>query len=62
MSNDPIEALDEVIRADHEQFVAEIREQADQAAARGDTVASRRHLARLARIDAIPKPWERKTA
>lgn len=62
MSTDVIADLDALDRADHERYVTEIRQQVAAATERGDHDAARRHAARLARIEAIPKPWERRTA
>jgi hypothetical protein len=55
-------ALHEALKADHEEFVAEIQRWADAAAAGGDAQAQRGHLAHIARLRAIPKPWERHPA
>jgi hypothetical protein len=57
-----IEALDAAIKADHERLIAEIRAEAAAAADRGDQQAEQWHLERIARLEAISKPWERRTA
>ena len=57
-----VAVLHAAMQADHEALIAEIREWADAAAARGDLVTQRRHLERIARLGAIPKPWERHAA
>jgi hypothetical protein len=57
-----IEALDAAIKADHERLIADVRAEAAAAAAQGDQQAERRHLARIERLEAIPKPWERRSA
>lgn len=53
-----IATLRVLIRADHEEYVAEIRGWADAGAARGDAGAARRYLERVDRLEALPKPWE----
>lgn len=58
----PIDALNAAIRADHENLIADIRTQAREAAARGDQTTERRHLARIDRLEALPKPWEPRSA
>ncbi|MEV4413546.1 hypothetical protein [Catellatospora sp. NPDC049609] len=55
---DVIQAINEATRAEHEQWIAEIRGWADTAHERGDEVAVRRYLAQTERLEAIPKPWE----
>jgi len=45
-------------RADHEEFVAKIRGWAEAAEAAGDELRARRHREHLARLEALPKPWE----
>ena len=52
-----ISTLRAMIRAGHEEYVAQIQGWADAAAARGDTVAVRRHLEHVERLEALPKPW-----
>lgn len=52
-----IRMLQEAVRADHEAWLAEIQRWADQAAARGDIEAERRHQAHIARLHELPKPW-----
>jgi len=45
-------------RTDHDEFVAKIRTWAEAAEAAGDELRARRHREHLARLDAMPKPWE----
>lgn len=52
-----IRVLQEALRSDHEAWIAEIQHWADEAAARGDSEAERRHLAHIARLQELPKPW-----
>jgi hypothetical protein len=60
MSVDPqVQALRDLLRADHEAWIAEVQGWADQAAAAGDTVRQRRHQAHVERLKAMPYPWER---
>lgn len=51
-------ALNAAIRAEHEEQVAEIQRRADEAAAEGDEPRRLRYLAQIARLEALPKPWE----
>ncbi len=62
MTDPHIEALDAAIRADHERLIADVRAEAAAAAVRGDQQAERRHLDRIDRLEAIHKPWERRSA
>ncbi|UWZ40160.1 hypothetical protein Drose_02420 [Dactylosporangium roseum] len=63
MSNDPhIRALREALVAEHESTIAEVQGWADEAGAAGDTDRQRRHLAHVARLKAIPYPWEGKAS
>jgi hypothetical protein len=55
-----IRALRESLIADHERWIAEVQQWADAAAAAGDTVRQRRHLEHVARLRAMPYPWETK--
>jgi len=63
MTDDPhVAALEELLRADHEAWIAEVQSWADRAAAAGDTERQRRHLAHVARLRAMPYPWEQRPA
>jgi hypothetical protein len=59
---DHIAALHALWRADHEDYIAEIRGWAEEAEAKGWTDSARHHRDRLARLDALEKPWEPKRA
>jgi hypothetical protein len=50
--------LNDLARREHEEYVATIREWLERAEAEGRTAAARRHREHLARLDAMPKPWE----
>jgi hypothetical protein len=59
MEDDPhVRALRELLRADHERWIAEVQQWADDAEAAGDLQRMRRHRERVARLRAIPYPWE----
>jgi hypothetical protein len=59
VSDDPhIRALEDALRADHEAWIAEVQRWADDAEAAGDTQRMRRHFAHVARLRAMPCPWE----
>ena len=47
-----------LMRRDHEEYVAQIREWAEIAEAEGHVAAARQHREHLARLEAMPKPWE----
>ena len=53
-----IQALQDLLVAEHEEYVAEVQGYADEAAARGDLVNQRWHLDHIERLKAMPKPWE----
>ena len=57
---DHIAVLHALWRAEHEDDIAEIRSWAEEAEAKGWVDSARRHRARLARLDALEKPWEQK--
>jgi hypothetical protein len=60
MSEDPhVRALQEALRADHEAWIAEVQQWADDAEAAGDAERMRRHLAHVARLKAMTYPWEK---
>ncbi len=60
MNDDPhVQALRDALRADHEAWIAEVQQWADAAEAAGDTERMRRHLAHVARLKAMPYPWEK---
>jgi hypothetical protein len=50
--------LYDLMRRDHEDYVAQVRGWAEAAEADGRTAAARQHRDHLARLDAMPKPWE----
>jgi hypothetical protein len=51
-------ALHDLMRRDHEEYVAQIREWAETAEAEGRVAAARQHREHVARLEAMPKPWE----
>jgi hypothetical protein len=51
----------DAIRAHHEARIAEIQQWADMAEAAGDLPRKRRHLDHVARLKAMPYPWERES-
>jgi hypothetical protein len=61
MDDDPhVQALRDALRADHEAWIAEVQQWgAKDAEAAGDTERMRRHLAHVARLRAVPYPWEK---
>ena len=62
MSEDPqVRALQEALRTEHEEWIAEIQRWADRAAAAGDTARERRHREHVARLKAMPYPWEKQS-
>ena len=59
MTVDPqIRALRELLRADHEAWIAEVQQWADDAGGSGDVARQRRHLAHVERLRSMPYPWE----
>jgi hypothetical protein len=63
MIDDPhIQALRDALRTEHEEWIAEVQQWADEAGAKGDTVRQRRHLDHVARLKAIPYPWAKSDA
>jgi hypothetical protein len=63
MTIDPhIQALQDLLRADHEAWIAEVQSWADRAAADGDVDRQRRHLEHVDRLKAMPYPWEKRDA
>jgi hypothetical protein len=53
-----IQALRDLLRADHERLIAEVQGWADEAGAAGDLPRQRRHLAHVEHLRATPYPWE----
>jgi len=53
-----IQALRDALVADHEARIAEEQEWADEVAAAGDERSHRRILEYIARLKAMPYPWE----
>lgn len=63
MSVDPhVQALGELLRADHEAWIAEIQGWADAAGVAGDVARQRRHLDHVERLKAMPYPGEQSHA
>jgi hypothetical protein len=51
-------ALHDLMRRDHEEYVAQVREWAETAETEGRVAAARQHREHMARLEAMPKPWE----
>ncbi len=63
MSVDPqVEAMQDLLRADHEAWIAEVQQWADDAGAAGDVQRQRRHLDHVQRLKAMPYPWQQSRA
>jgi hypothetical protein len=54
--------LHAAMRADHEEWIAEVRGWAEEAEANGWTAAARQHREHVARLEAMDKPWEKSHA
>lgn len=57
-----IQALRDLLRTDHEAWIAEVQGWADEAEAAGDVERHRRHVEHVARLKAMPYPWEQSRA
>lgn len=55
-----VQGLHDLLRRDHEDWLAEIQGWADAARERGNEAAARRYLDMRARYAAGPKPWDPK--
>ncbi|GAA1362643.1 hypothetical protein [Catellatospora chokoriensis] len=53
-----IAALHAFMRADHEEYIAQVRGWAESAEADGHVAAARQHRAHVGRLEAMDKPWE----
>ncbi|MGH8573272.1 MAG: hypothetical protein ACREX8_11955 [Gammaproteobacteria bacterium] len=53
-----IQALRDLLVAEHTEHIAEVQRRADEAAARGDVANQRWHLDDVERLKAMPYPWE----
>lgn len=53
-----IQALRDLLVTEHEGYIAEIQRFADEAGARGDGKNQRWHLDHVARLRAMPYPWD----
>jgi hypothetical protein len=51
-------ALHNLMRRDHEEYVAQVRKWAETAEAEGRVAAARQHREHVARLEAMSKPWE----
>lgn len=51
-------ALYALARQEHEEFLAKVRGWLELAEAEGRSADARRHRESIARLEAIPKPWE----
>jgi hypothetical protein len=54
-----IQALRDLLVADHEERIAEVQQWADEAGVAGDVKRQQWHLAHVARLKAMPYPWEK---
>jgi hypothetical protein len=50
--------LHDLMRHDHEEYVAQVRAWAETAEAEGRVAAARQHQQHVARLEAMSKPWE----
>ena len=57
-ADEHVAVLHAAMRADHEEYIAEVRAWAEEAEANGWTAAARQHREHLARLEAMDKPWE----
>lgn len=57
-----VRALRELLRADHEAWIAEVQQWNDEAEAAGDVERLRRHRAHVERLKAMPYPWDQPDA
>ena len=57
-----IAAMNDLMRTDHEQYIAEVRAQAEHAEANGSLDLARIERDHLAMLEAMEKPWEQKRA
>jgi hypothetical protein len=46
------------MRADHEEYIAQVRQWADEAEKDGRIAAARQHREHVRRLEAMNKPWE----
>ncbi|MEU8005023.1 hypothetical protein AB0B66_28020 [Catellatospora sp. NPDC049111] len=53
-----IAALHAFMRADHEEYIAQVRGWAVEAEAEGRSADARRHWDHVGRLEAMNKPWE----
>lgn len=59
---DHMDALRESLVTEHEAYIAEVQQWADDAAAAGDAERERRHRAHVERLRAMPYPGEHSAA
>jgi len=57
-----VRALRDLLRTDHEEWIAEVQGWADAAAAAGDVLGQRQDQAYADRLRAMTYPWERTRA
>ncbi len=57
-----IQALRDLLVADHEEYIAEVQQAADEAASRGDVVNQRMHLDHVERLKAMRFSWQERAA
>ncbi|GAA1417822.1 hypothetical protein GCM10009662_70240 [Catellatospora coxensis] len=55
-----IAALHAFMRADHEEYIAQVRGWAESADAEGRVAAARQHWGHVRTLEAMDKPWETK--
>lgn len=55
-------ALYDLMRRDHEEFIAQVRQWAETAETDRRAATARQHREHLARLEAEPKPWEGQAA
>ena len=53
-----VAVLHAAMRADHEEYIAQVRAWSEEAEANGWTAAARQHREHLARLETMDKPWE----
>ncbi|MBB5871093.1 hypothetical protein F4553_004472 [Allocatelliglobosispora scoriae] len=53
-----IAILHTAMRVDHEEYIAQVRQWAEEAEADGRVAAARQHRNHVARLEAMSKPWE----
>lgn len=57
-ADEHIAAMHALMRADHDEYIATVRQWAELAEAEGRMAAARQHREHVARLEAMDKPWE----